>query len=351
MKNPFNPTFGDVPRLFIGNGEEEKIIELIRESDFARSFFITGVRGSGKTAFLNYVMNVFKEDKNCYALTVINKDDLIDTLCSKLENMVYHFQRKVDSISISGISVKSMNTQMSYEERLEKVLDKVQKQHKYVVIAIDEVTNSKVIQEFAQYFSLLKQSQYPIFVLMTGLPELILNIQNEDRLTFLLRSEKIVMTPLNEAAIAEQYLAVFNCDLRLAQSMAKLVTGYSYAFQLLGWLMFEECQNRVPNEHDLEKIIPFFEMRLFENAYQKIIRGLSEMDIQFLLAMRVDETFQSIVAQMNKDKVYVAQYRKRLIDRQLIKPAGRGKLAFTLPLFDRYLDEIQNPDSLFYLGY
>lgn len=151
MKNPFNPTFGDVPRLFIGNGEEEKIIELIREGDFA-----AGVRGSGKTAFLNYVINVFKEDKNCYALTVINKDDLIDTLCSKLENMIYHFQRKVDSISISGIPVKSMNTQMSYEERLEKVLDKVQKQHKYVVIVIDEVTNSKAIQEFAQYFSLLK---------------------------------------------------------------------------------------------------------------------------------------------------------------------------------------------------
>lgn len=49
-KNPFNPTFGDVPNIFLD--KQKQVDELIQTSDFARSFFITGVRGSGKTSFL-----------------------------------------------------------------------------------------------------------------------------------------------------------------------------------------------------------------------------------------------------------------------------------------------------------
>lgn len=52
MKNPFNPTFGDVPRLFIGNGEEEKIIELIRESDFDR--YLDEIQNPDSLFYLGY---------------------------------------------------------------------------------------------------------------------------------------------------------------------------------------------------------------------------------------------------------------------------------------------------------
>lgn len=334
MKNPFNPNFGEVPQILIQNDETDKLVHLIQESEFARSFFITGVQGSGKTTFLNKAMNEFQNDKNCIDLTITNKEDLVTTLCSTLE---------------SEIGVHYL-INLSYEERLEIVFTQIKNQNKYVVIAIDDMTNTEEIQDFLQYFSLLKQAQYPIFVLMTGLPELILQIQNEDRLTFLLRSEKIVMAPLSESAIVEQYFRVFHCEITVAQKMAKLVEGYSYAFQLLGWLLFEEVGDRVPEIRDVERIMPLFEMRLFENAYQKIIRGLSPNDIAFLLAMNADNDFQTIVSKMGKDKVYVAQYRKRLIDRKLIQPVGRGRLSFTLPLFEKYLSETQDPDSLFYLG-
>ena len=74
---------------------------------------------------------------------------------------------------------------------------------------------------------------------MTGLPELVLNIQNNKKLTFLLRSEKIVMTPLNNAAMVQTYQKVFDCPIEIAIKMAHLTAGYSYAFQLLGYLTFE----------------------------------------------------------------------------------------------------------------
>ncbi|KOF04734.1 hypothetical protein HF82_11140, partial [Limosilactobacillus reuteri] len=55
-KNPFNPTFGDVPKIYLDTDERAaKLVTTIKESDFARSFFITGVRGSGKTSFMTQV--------------------------------------------------------------------------------------------------------------------------------------------------------------------------------------------------------------------------------------------------------------------------------------------------------
>ena len=51
-KNPFNPTFGDVPNIFLDKQKQvDELIQTIQTSDFARSFFITGVRGSRKTSF------------------------------------------------------------------------------------------------------------------------------------------------------------------------------------------------------------------------------------------------------------------------------------------------------------
>lgn len=350
MRNPFNPTFGDVPQLFIDDGESEKLVELIRNSDFARSFFVTGVRGAGKTSFMSKVMKKFAEDKNCYAINLINKEDMVDTLCSKLANAIHRIHGTIDSVSVSGVSVKTLLTEMSNEERLESLLRKVKKQGKYVVIAVDEVTNTPTIRSFAQYFSLLKQQDYPIFVIMTGLPDLILNIQNDDKLTFLLRSEKIYLGELSSAQILEEYCRVFHGEMVVMSKMTQAVEGYSYAFQLLGYLLFERCQGKIPSNDDLNAVMDDFKNRLFENAYQKIFLGLSDMDCEFLLAMQKNAEFGEIVNQMQKSKVYVAQYRKRLIDRCLISPQIRGRLKFNLPFFDEYLKAVQNPDSIFYLG-
>lgn len=55
-KNPFNPTFDDVPNIFLDKQKQvDELIQTIQISDFARSFFITGVRGSGKTSFLTKI--------------------------------------------------------------------------------------------------------------------------------------------------------------------------------------------------------------------------------------------------------------------------------------------------------
>ncbi len=73
---------------------------------------------------------------------------------------------------------------------------------------------------------------------MTGLYENIHNLQNEKTLTFLYRAPKIILEPLNYTAMIAKYKQIFSCDKEKAQEMAVLTKGYSYAFQLLGYLVW-----------------------------------------------------------------------------------------------------------------
>lgn len=45
---------------------------------------------------------------------------------------------------------------------------------------------------------------------------------------------------------------------------------------------------------------------------------------------------------------YVNQYRRRMIQQELISPAGNGRVRFKLPLFKEYLADTQDPDSIRY---
>lgn len=61
-----------------------------------------------------------------------------------------------------------------------------------------------------------------------------------------------------------------------------------------------------------------------------------------------------IASLMNYDKAvkqqqnYVNQYRRRMIQQNLITPVDNGRVRFKLPLFKQYLSDTQNPDSVRY---
>lgn len=354
--NPFNPTFGDVPELMINNDPRPAdIYKLVKQSRFARSFFITGVRGSGKTVMLSHLTELFTNDPTCYCIDLLNNDEILTSFAERLydvtKSKIGKILDNIDLVTIGGFSIERQLSKSSIALAIEKMMSEVKHQNRYVVITIDEVSNSTAIKDFAQIFNALKRKQLPIYVIMTGLPELILDIQNDNKLTFLLRSDKIVMTPLQKSEITSTYMKVFKCDLAFADKMTKATAGYSYAFQLLGYQLFQQCQGNIPTDEDLKAIIPMYQLQLFDNAYQKIFVGLSEMDRRYLIAVKGHKHLQEVCQIMNKDKIYVSQYRRRSIERGLITPAGRGIVNYTLPYFEQYLDAVQNPDSSYYLGY
>lgn len=131
-KNPFNPTFGDVPNIFLDKQKLiDELITTIKESDFARSFFITGVWGSGKTSFLTKISEQLQKDKKCYCVDLVNEDDILTTFARKL---YYQNGSKLSSLfdSLNAISIGDFSLERSkelpnIEIMLEELMQAIQK--------------------------------------------------------------------------------------------------------------------------------------------------------------------------------------------------------------------------------
>lgn len=205
MQNPFNPTFGDVPELFLKSSTDNEfsdILRLITNSNFARSIFITGVRGVGKTSLMMRISEELSHNDDFYIIDLINRDGILYSLLSELNVQVNSkLQRtlqSINSISFNGIEIsrdiKDSNTILLLDEMMKEI----KKENKKLLITLDEVTNTKPIKDLVQVFNAFKRKNYPVYLLMTGLPDLVLNLQNDAHLTFLLRSDKVEVSPLEK---------------------------------------------------------------------------------------------------------------------------------------------------------
>lgn len=358
IKNPFNPTFGDVPELFLKSdkvNEVNNIIKMITDSSFARSIFITGVRGVGKTSLMMRVIEKLDSNKNFYIVDLINRDGILSSLFRALNDQVNSKLKQtlqsISEISIGGVEISREVDAPDVDIALDKLMQGIKKEGKRVVITVDEVTDSKPIRDLIQVFSAFKRKKYPVYLIMTGLPDLVLNLQNNKKLTFLLRSDKIVVSPLERLDIFNTYKKVFSCSNEVATRLTNMTKGYSYAFQLLGYLLFEHINGEMPTMEDIEQIEEDYKNYLYNNAYQKIFSELSEMDKEYLYAVCGNHKLDEVAKIMGKSNVFVAQYRRRAIERKLVIPIKMGYVAFTLPYFEDYLAETKNVDSIFYMGY
>lgn len=354
QSNPFNPTFGNVPPIFLD--KNNVINELIDEikNGYPQPFFITGIRGSGKTSFLTRVSQILKQDSNCYCINLINEEGILTNLARKLYRKHSSGLSKAfdifDSVTVGGITLSKNKEISNIEEMLEELMESISKQGKYVVITIDEVNNSSAIRSFAQQYNNLKRADYPIYVLMTGLPDLVLDLQNNEHLTFLLRSRKITMQPLNNRDMENAYLDVFDGNFAIAHNMALLTKGYSYAFQLLGDIYYRHLkrQQLTPSMQNFNEILVQYEITLFNNAYQKIFADISDGDRKYLVSILNHPKLADAAKFLGKNVSYTSQYRKRMIDRNIIKATTYGKVQYTLPLFDKFIECTQDSNSEFY---
>lgn len=362
-KNPFNPTFGDVPKIYLDtDNRAAKLVTKIKESDFARSIFITGVRGSGKTSFMTQVEHELSKDKNCHCIDLVNDERLLSSFIDQLRKISRtKIQQVLADLGINSVNFKDVSFNFNQEVKdgsktayaAKKMMETIQKRRQYVLVVIDEVDNSESIRSFAQIFNELKRHGLPIFVLMTGLPDLIMDVQNNRKLTFLLRSEKEVMTPLQNSNMALAYQTVFHCEMAIAEKMTQMVKGYSFAFQLLGYWAFEkwaETKDQLPDfgEQQLLQASPIYKMKLFEDAYDKIFSDLSEMDQKYLIAVWGNKALKDVAKKLHVNASYASQYRRRAIARHLVQPASYGHVKYVLPFFKEFIEQVQDPNSIYF---
>lgn len=359
MDNPFNPSFGKMPSVFLKRGSltQEIITELNRNNSPFQTSLIYGQRGSGKTTLMTEVAAQLSKDSKWIVVNLVLDDDLLISLINQLNNSLVSLKLIKDfdlKVSFMGVGVEaSVNKQIieNFQLVFQNILEKLTKKGYKVLLCIDEVHLTPLLKKLASVYQIMISKNLNVSLLMAGLPENVSEIQNNDVLTFLLRAHRIVLNPLDIESIKESYQHIFKnagyqINLKIILYMTKQTLGFAYAFQLLGYHVWNEAQKESKKEitkQIIDNILDTYISDLNRNVYFKVYSKMSQKEKEFVQAMvKANSTkikSQTIGEIMHKSANYIAVYRRKLIDDQVIKPNGYGYVSFLLPHFDKFVEQ------------
>ena len=340
--NPFTLSFGNKPYEYISRLEDtDNLIHDIQAvPPLSHCFIITGVRRSGKTVMLTSVSKAFENDNEWIVVDLNPADDLRECLAAKLHTVgrvKKLFLEANFSFSFQGISfsLKGKTPLLNIDDLLDRMLAEIKRQGKKVLVTINEASNNIYMKKFALSFLMLTRAEYPLFIVATGLFENISSLENQENLTFLIRAPKTYLSPLNIGAMASSYESSLRLNQEEALKCAKLTKGYAFAFQLLGYLMFE-AGIKSPNT----RILSDFDQYLSEYAYSKVWASLTNIERKILSLFKTNGSVAvaSLLERGEMTKGYFSRYRDRLIKKGVIASTGTGKLAFALPRFNEFIE-------------
>lgn len=341
MPNPFSISFGMEPKEYISRLRQKDIIvsTFIDESPSNHTYMLSGIRGSGKTVMLSDITETFEKDKDWIVINVSPDMDILSTIAAylysrkPLHNLFTEAKIDLSALGI-GVSIKNSSPVYDIATALERLFEELDKKKIRVLIAIDEIVNNPNVRVFAGVYQMLLRKKYPIYLLMTGLYENINNLQNEKTLTFLYRAPKIYLEPLSKFSIAKSYRKILNIDDATAKKMADLTNGYAYAYQVLGYLYWEEIvENNTAG--GIDDIIDKYDSTLSEYVYEKIWFELPEKEsmIVALLIKNGQMKCKDIREELSLSDPQMSVYRDRLKRRGIVDASKRGYLSLILPRF------------------
>jgi len=341
MDNPFSLNFGREPNLYIPRLEEQEKITSTFNSDnpYTNVFMIVGARGSGKTVLMSEISHSINSMPNWIHIDLNVERDLLNALAANLYNKTKKNYPKIKlDISIKGLGI-SLEREEKYTDiqlDLDKMLEALSKKKVRVLITLDEVVNSKGVREFTTYFQHCIREGLPVFLLMTGLYKNVRALQNNRSQTFLRRTPKIELEPLNLRRIALKYREVFSYSEEESMKVADMTAGYSYGFQILGYHLYESKERKLN-----ESVVTEYRISLEENSYEKIWEELSLNERLVAGAIAEHEGMVSVKVvreKLDMDSNNFSTYQSVLEGSGILKrEKAYGILEFALPYFREFV--------------
>lgn len=344
-KNPFAISFGMVPLQYISR--DIVINEIVEEldSEFVQNpcFMLTGARGSGKTVTMTAIEKKISESEDWIIIRLNPERNMLESLVAKLYDSKDYLTKFIDaSINLSkfgiGINLTSKSPIADIESALEIILKEIKKKKKRLLVTVDEASNTAYMREFASSFQIMIREELPIYLIMAGLYENIRGIENEKNLTFLYRTPKYDMEPLNITIIADRYSKTMGMNHEKAMECALITKGYPFAYQALGKYLWED------DKHELNvEVLAKLDDALRHYVYSKIWSELSAKDKWYMsFIVQKEKMSVSEILELSKEKKNeFSQYRARLRNKGLINADSYGEISFRLPRFDVFVNNTQ----------
>ena len=339
MANPFTIVFGRKPAEMIERfPQRHEILDNFTSPNANQQLYmITGIRGSGKTVLMSSISDTLRQEKNWIVIELNPELDLLQNLAAKLSShaLCQEWFRKA-KLNLSflnlGLEISGEPPITDLETAIIRMLESIRSHGKRLLITIDEVTDTPQMRVFASSFQILVRLNLPVFLLMTGLYENIYELQSRKNLTFLFRAPKIQLPALDLSAIRIRYKNVFHLEDADAVRMTEWTGGYPFAFQLLGYLAWN-------NGGNYPGVLDEYKQYLYEYVYNKLWSELSPKDRRVLrgIVEAEDYSIHAIKEKLQMSDNEWNPYRQRLIRKGIVDGSQRGILRLTLPLFDQFV--------------
>ncbi len=337
MNNPFSLTFGVEPNKLISREKDinKMVANFTATTPSTTVYLITGVRGSGKTVTMTTLLDRMRQQEDYIVVTLNPTTPLLSALAANLyENPILKaafVKAKISLNFVANISIETNGPTQDVEVQLKKMLNIIKKMNKRVLVAIDEATNDSNFRIFTSAYQMFLIDKLPIYLVMTGLYKNISALQNEKNLTFLYRAPKYQLEPLNSLQMAHYFEEVLNISETEATEMAKFTRGYSYAFQVIGYLKFENP------DMPLKELSRSFDEYMEEYSYEKIWSELSIKDREIVTLLINSENgslrVKDIKQMTNLTDQSFPTYKRRLSGSGIISVDTYGYCELALPRF------------------
>lgn len=339
--NPFSLEFGVQPPEYIDRFEElsEIVEDFSSPYPSTHAYALLGPRGCGKTVLLNDIVDHLAHKDGWIAFNLNGKADLLSQLAGALSEKV---QRSFPSLqaefsfsfSFLSLTLKGKEKVSDIHVLLQKMLSTLSRHNVNVLVGIDDVSVNDHLGVFVKEFQLLRGMHLPLFLIMTGLYDTFDDLQSQDGLTFLQRTPKKYLGPLNLRLIETSYESTLGVNKSQAKELALQTKGYAFAYQCLGYLLIKEGKTQA-DEAVLSKLDHYLE----EGVYNKLWRQMSgkEKEILSFIAQRGSVSNEDIFEKGLLTPSTISTYKSSLSKKGVVDASRRGYMSLALPRFAEFI--------------
>lgn len=372
QRNPFKATLGATPPLLVGRDDVvENFGHALDDGPGAheRVSLVVGPRGVGKTVLLNAFDDEAAAKRGWTVINETATTGFVQRIRNQIVRILAQNKTRVRGVQLTilgiggGMNWESAvldNPTYTLREALKDLFAYQREEDRRVgqpptgvLITLDEMHHqrSEEIVEFGATIQHLVREGEEIAVAMAGIPSaikpLLADKETANPVTFLRRAERIELDRVSDAAVAEA-LGFPLTDMGIAwdkEALAiavKACRGYPFMIQLVGQYSFRRREGNRITVAAAQSGVEMAQRKLGQLVHEPALSDLSEVDRTFLVRMAQDDgpsKTSEIAERMEVSPSYAWNYRRRLLDAEMIVETSPGEIDFSLPYLREYLRE------------